>query len=405
LTASDFEKVREVAEALRMVSPYQWKPLESPFSFLASSSLSGAGNPSFGIESRLRRVRRLARFAALYADTVLIPDPFEGILHGETSKRDLMDFFHTLAVLQALQSEIEAGIVRFAPTDFPLCQDGLEKFRRVEDAYWSRLSAISDPLTRDIIEDLDIDKLSKDNYSYISIGDAEQYVPQRQIDFLPGPDGWSSGSAMNIPDQDIIRTVQEEIVDPALSDLQFRNILNWLYDVRYLTDRPIDADVLYLINDADGVQAPRLDHTLPFIDGLNTETLVKLREEEGEAFQVYRNRVQQLVEEGPLSGEEFREAFRELVEPQLDKIDKAVDTANKMASREIREKIVIGSGVVTFGLAAGTISPEAGAVVSALGGAKFGADLLSSISTLLSEPEAAMENDFFYLWKARELYE
>jgi hypothetical protein len=112
---SDYEQVQEVAEALRMASPYQWKPLESPFSFLVSSSLSGAGNPSFGIESRLQRAGRLARFAALYADTVLIPDPFEGVLYGETSKRDLVEFFHTLAVLQTLQSEIEAGIVRFAP--------------------------------------------------------------------------------------------------------------------------------------------------------------------------------------------------------------------------------------------------------------------------------------------------
>lgn len=147
----------------------------------------------------------------------------------------------------------------------------------------------------------------------------------------------------------------------------------------------------------------KASHPLPFIDGLDTKTLLKLRKEEGEAFQVYRDRVRTLVEQSSLSALEFKEAFRDLVQPELNQIDKAVASARKMVKREIREKLVFGTGMVTIGLAAGVVTPAVGAIVAAMGGAKFGADLLSNINMLLSEPVKARENDFFFLWKAREL--
>ena len=71
------ESLLKCVNSLRMSSPFIWGPPDNPFSFLSSSSLRGAANPTADLPCRLDQAQRLARFAALYADTVLIEDPFD----------------------------------------------------------------------------------------------------------------------------------------------------------------------------------------------------------------------------------------------------------------------------------------------------------------------------------------
>src|SRR5690606_11599909 len=133
----------------------------------------------------------------------------------------------------------------------------------------------------------------------------ERYLPHSAIDLVPidGRKRWSSG---DVPTDEQFRdAVQTWVLDPAAADLQYRHLLNWLFNVRYLTDRPVDADLLYLLDEGPRAAhrpylGARVDHTLPFIDGLDTKTILKLRSEEGEAFEVYRDRVRTLVEDTTL---------------------------------------------------------------------------------------------------------
>ena len=134
ISECDFVSFQNVADALCMASPVILRPVKNPCSFLASSSLSGAGNPCFDPHCCFARAKALGRFAALYADTVLIRDPFGDILHESDSARLRLEFALKLGVLDLLRHEIEAGVVIFAPTHFPLCEDGLKKFNQVEDA-------------------------------------------------------------------------------------------------------------------------------------------------------------------------------------------------------------------------------------------------------------------------------
>jgi hypothetical protein len=52
-------------------------PTDTPFNFVANDSLSGRPVPVASGGKRLQKVTQLARFAALYADTLLVRDPFE----------------------------------------------------------------------------------------------------------------------------------------------------------------------------------------------------------------------------------------------------------------------------------------------------------------------------------------
>ena len=407
ISECDFDSFQNVADALCMVSPFILRPVKNPFSFLASSSLSGAGNPCFDPHCCFARAKALGRFAALYADTVLIRDPFGDILHERDSAKLRLEFALKLGVLDLLRPEIEAGVVLFAPTHFPLCEDGIKKFNQVEDAIEERVLSANEQIINHLIEHLEVKVEGTDKYNYLSIRGTENFVPHEGIDVVPINSQSRLKRGQKLSEEEVREAIQTWILDPALIDLQYRHIINWLYDVRYITDRPVDADLLRVMGEKVGLQLNQLNakasHPLPFIDGLDTKTLLKLRKEEGEAFQVYRDRVRTLVEQSSLSVLEFKEAFRDLVQPELNQIDKAVASVRKMVKREMRKKLIFGTGMVTIGLAAGVVTPEIGAIVAAMGGAKFGSDLLSNINMLLSEPAKARENDFFFLWKAREL--
>jgi hypothetical protein len=399
----DFDSLRNAADSLWMASPFRWKVGSDPFNFLASSSLSGAGNPCFHPASRFARARNLGRFASLYADTVLIRDPFEQILYGEDSPRLRADFSLTLQVLRALRTEIEAGVVAFAPSVVPLCAEHSKEFSCEHDAFCERLFAASDALLPDIVEQVRFTTNTTPEYDYVGLENLEPFLPAETMDLVPsfGKRGRRTSDLTEAERREIVLTW---VLDPSLHDLQFRNTVSRLLNLRYLTDRPIDLSLLWLLDDPErpvtSDLASRTSHILPFIDGLDSESLLKLRREEGEAFQVYREKVRQLVEQGP-SGKQFDQAFRDLVAPELQKIDKAVASARKIAKRKVREKLVFGSGMVTIGVAAGSIAPQIGAILSAFGGAKFAIDLLSGLNALVSESEEARKSDFFFLWKAR----
>lgn len=401
----DFESLTECAEALWMSSPFRWQPFDAPFSFLASTSLAGAGNPCFDLQCRVERARALGRFSALYADTVLIRDPFEDLLHEEDSLKIRADLLVTLEVLKSLRTEVEAGIIAFAPTDFPFCKHDLAKFREQEDLFWERISAANDLIVDDVFPQVEVHVKQSFDRSIVTLSRLEKFVPKNSIvlNDLFGEDHSRRYTRNRLTESEQRDIVQTFVIDPALIDLQFRHTIRWMYNVRYITDRPLDCEFLSLLDDPNRPAAPNMSHELPYIDGLDTETLLKLRKDEGEAFQVYRDRVKSLVDEGPLDARQFAEAFGDLVRPEINQIDRAVLNAKKMVNRKLREKLVFGTGMVTLGLAAGSVAPDVGAVISAFGGAKFGADLLASLNALSADPPEIRTNDFYFLWKARNI--
>jgi hypothetical protein len=390
-----------------MSSPFIWSPPENPFSFLTSSSLCGAGNPTADIECRLERAHKLARFAALYADTILIQDPFDYFEFNADSTIGKYDLIANLLVLEVLRPVIEAGIVVFAPTTFPLCAAGKQEFDRVCSSYRSRLEDVCDLILDEIIAHISFSSVRGPKYPYLMVAGTERFFGKEGIDLvkLPREVEQSILRGTKIPEDAKRELARSVFLDPVLDDLNYQHIVSWLYNVRYLTDRPIDSDILSILDDKESPMGTELSealsHSLPFIDGLDTNTLVKLRKEEGEAFQVYRDRIRQLVKEQPVGHRQLEEALADLVRPELNRIDSAVRNAKKLAQDHIREKLIFGIGVVTLGIAAGTVAPEAGAVLSMLGGAKFGVEILEGLNELCKEPKEAKVNDFYFLWRMR----
>jgi hypothetical protein len=137
---------------------------------------------------------------------------------------------------------------------------------------------------------------------------------------------------------------------------------------------------------------------LPFAD------LVRLRRDEGEVFQVYRDAVARVLREvTPKDGRRVRQAFEDTVLPELNKIDAVVRNAQRKLRRSLTIDLLSGVGAVTIGLFSGILTPAAGALLAGLGGTGFVGKALRDLEALRSEPkESVRDNPYYFLWKARD---
>jgi hypothetical protein len=211
--------------------------------------------------------------------------------------------------------------------------------------------------------------------------------------------------ASRLTRMDVVPRIEQNFIEPLLKDLLLQNWVSLTFDTRYLTDRAADFEVLDSINHPENRRqnaslANALSHSLPVILTMTPAEMLHLRQNEGEAFQVYRDAIHSLLNTlNPSDERAVKAAFLDVVRPQLNKIDLAVSEARKTVSSSLREKLVFGTGLVTISLFSGLLPPEVGAVVGWLGGAKFGTDLLIEANKLVQEPRAIRSTEFYFLWR------
>jgi hypothetical protein len=404
----DIDELKSRVDSFRMASPYLWKPETSPFSFMSNSSLAGLGNPCAHSDCRLSRIRDLSKFATLYADTIIIPDPFDEFLESDGEEFDRVELLFTLIKLLDIAPLIESGIVVFGPKWFPLCEEGKKQFIKFEENTAATLINAANVIENELLTTLSFSKTKhSDNAFTISIDHCGEYVSTDQIDVLM-LDKLSRSLVTDNPElteEEKRHAIKSFIIDPAINDLQYRELMRWLYNAKYLSDRPADSLIL---NQIDGhhqtIQqdfASAITHSLPFIENLDTKTILKLRTEEGEAFNLYRDKVKDFVDGTPVGSRPLKDAFNDLIRPELNKIDSAVKNARSMVKDSIREDLIFGVGAVTIGISIGIVAPKVGAAVSFMGGSNYLLKILKGYNSLLREVPAAKENDFYFLWKAR----
>ena len=92
---------------------------KSPFSFMGNSSLGGDSLPCSAPYCRMNTVDSMARFAAVYADAVILPDQFDELHEGIGTKyleNFCMDVAIHVHILQYLRPLIEDGLITFGRT-------------------------------------------------------------------------------------------------------------------------------------------------------------------------------------------------------------------------------------------------------------------------------------------------
>lgn len=398
------KEISNFAAEAKSLLPFANGRQQSNFGFIANSSLSGRCDPCSHIDCRLEHADRLARFAILYGDYTLLQDPFEHLDFVESMDlKNARSFIaDDLFVIYRMRPLIEAGLVSLAQRQTAFCEEHAPAIVKEGVLHRAKTS-----LRKTLSKQLDLSIAPGE--SAITLTGAEHLLEHPvslwtdepiQVSRRPSTDGRFRviGS--------VKREVINDLIGPILLDLIQQDVYR-KYGLNYITDRQVDLSVLEATNDDEAKLFSRaimegFSHSLPFIKDVSLPSLIKLRQNEGESFQVYRDAVSAVLRQlTPKDSTKIKQAFDDAVSPHLHKIDLAVSNAKKILRGSIASNIAYGVGLVTVGLASGFLYPDAGKIIATIGGFQFGINALRSVHGLIREPDSIKENPYYFLWKVQ----
>ncbi|MCH8919799.1 MAG: hypothetical protein IIA23_03725 [Chloroflexi bacterium] len=177
-------------------------------------------------------------------------------------------------------------------------------------------------------------------------------------------------------------------------------------NTKYLTDRPIDSIFLNSVNEDanfaswNPILAQYLQYEMPILTGVPLTELINLRTHDYEAFQVYRDTMQEIinkhiVNKPAITGTEAKDIYDDIVRPQLHKMNQKLRAAKDKLSNKLRRDVLIAGGVVALGLTTGIVGPG----LAALGAAAV------TGKNILEQRDASDElksDNLYFLWKASQ---
>ena len=181
---------------------------------------------------------------------------------------------------------------------------------------------------------------------------------------------------------------------------------------RFLSDMRGETEFLEWLNDNEDLTAKsivlgELQHSVPVLNELSLATIMRIRRQEKEAFESYREVIASistsiLAANKHVSKKEAREMLHDAIEPELRKMKKEIRTYKKVNARKTLAGISSIAATVLLGAYAGL--PPIVAVPLATTGAFVGGTLLSNVveSACGHGPEFKQKNDLYFLLKLAE---
>jgi hypothetical protein len=381
--------------------PMQRHGINPGFGYVANTPTSGGFFPCSELECRFQHADRLARFAALYADHVVIHNPFTNY-----SPRLPVDIVRQrlagdLIVLNHLRPLIDRGIVTAVAPAIPLCESCSRRFGEESEALRRSLDDTLDLLLERYMQKL---RFTRDGTDKVLIeGPPELVTHGSQVYIIPRS---SSYYGRLTPKKK--RRLAATLITPLLEDVYTHQMHSRHTSLNYLTDRELDLAIVRAmgskaLRQIDSAITRGLSHAVPVVANIPIEDVLLLRDAEPEAFQVYRNALSRIVREANLSSPEaIEDAFQSQIAPELARLDMSVRNARKVARRQLTTEALVTTVAVSIGLLLGTVEPVAGAVLVALGGLEAMKSAGQKLVDSVAEPAIVRENSFYFLWRMKQ---
>jgi len=390
----------------------------SLFNFSVTGTLSGDIYPCAGIQCRLDVANRLSHFAALYADTVIVPHFFD-YAYGHLGEHALPK---NQAQLENVQNRvaggmvvylyyrplIEAGIVQINPTIHLYCKDCLQRKLAEDQQLTDSIDGALDEILPYVNQKV---RFSLDRDNSLLIHDPEGYFsPTHSINFgiLPKelrkyvsrtPYFFSTREARKLDFLEIFR-------NPAIDDLIMQKLSVVSPNTSYLTDRKFDSLVLEQLHPSSYVPGSipdAMEHALPFIENADLETMLKIRMNDYSAFEDYRSSIKKVMEQAIKKGTkdtQVVEAIHDLVDPELNHIQHVIDANKKILIADGKKKVIFNSMVFTAGYVAQHFLGHNASILKDVSIYKS-KDIYGDYMKSRQTPFEAASNPYYFLWKVR----
>lgn len=404
----------------------------STFSHTASLSLSGGRSPCASIDCRQSKVKELAQFAAFYSDRVITNNGlFTAIGRIEKGDSDVakQTFHDELELLLTLRPLIECGLITPITPDTNKCFHCLGKsalplgevakfdnaFRRLTRKFTNE-ARVSLQWKKSLPVRIEIqgqDTLVEHGIAYRSIGSIGRLT--RKCPKLAAKlkkDGHVILSKTQRKEFGIDAQFAHEFFD----DIGFEMAVSQCLKTSVVTSRPMDIEIL---NDVapcadlsrrNALIQKHMTCLVPFLGGISTKEMLKLREAEADAFIVFRQAFGKAVDEfikdkaGRFSEKEAASVYQQVIEPELARLNQKVKTAQTSIFKKSRAGALGWAAAISAGFYFGFVESSLIAAARALGLTKVAADLASGLIATSGEDSIRDENMYF-LWKVRHFAE
>lgn len=422
LTASSDAYLLDVRRAVHeAMSDLHERQATSRFSFVANGRLGGQPEPCSMLECRLEHIERLARFAALYADRVLVLSPLQTFSEEDATADTLRGTADDIELVHSMRPMLEAGLVRFYSREWSFCEHCK---RRVLDE-----PRVLDKVAqaRSMINELYAERV-KATVQRATPQETAALRGAKWVFRFRGPEnlvdhGILMAFSLGLPSellskvsgdqeteidmQDVLRLGLFSQPETIPQDLFVQSLYSQ-FGYSYLTDRDADMQIARGIDQSafsDATTALEgLTHSVPAAFRISPDDLIRLRRTEGEAFQVYRDRLRELIvdirEGGLRSREDLAREFANRIEPELNKIDVTIRREAEKARISLAAD-AMALGVLSVAFFGGMVPVGAVSALISLGGFAIGGHTVHSLTTLIADNEAR-KSDFFFLWKLRQ---
>lgn len=424
ISSADNDYIFEFAETLALITRHHTKDKQRPnenFSFIANSSLSGGRHPCSNLECRTKKLNQLVTFSSLYADEVYIQNPFEDIVLKEADmlmEADREELIHGILNYYYLKPLIEKGVIKYAHNMVSLCEHHNEILAKpLAERIEKKEKELYDVLHEHLLDSCTITFDVGDGAGpFLKITTPEGFIDHGEMylhlyDPLPEYINSLKNKKLpyKIPKNDILKEeLLSILINPILRDLSSQEWHSNFYGTSYLCDNPTQIKIASKINSqaysANSEAFEKgMSHYLPTIYSQDVKTIMALREQEGESFAVYRDKLNRMIHEVKnWNGKEVSEMFRDEILPEINLIDKKVKDWKHKTRESLKEKVLFGTGAVTIGLYSGLLPTGIGQILAALGGSAAITSAVIDYNKTLKEKEEARPNDFYFLWQAKK---
>lgn len=428
--------IRDGATAVEVIDNLEYEPLltlalecfssvkQAPeptghklFTFAPIASIAGGPSPCTNSLCRLEAAYSLSLIGALYADRLVLPNFFDymfymayGDKRPPESDEEISNFAYTLAADIAVcflyKPLFDAGIAVMNFTIPMACKDCHNKHLKESRQFHLELKKVLKDVEPNLNQKV---KFVFDENDYISVVDDDNY--------LGGGLGWGARNKLlkalqkhsdslpyTLSEPEIKKFgLRDKIIDDTVNDILEYDFYPSLNSATYLTNRQFDVDLIEGTKKRSGSSKLTskfpVYHEVPYLEDILLEDVVALRLKEANAFQVYRDKVAELVRKDNES--DAKEFFTSSVEPAIHKINNIISDNKARYRARAGRKIVTRSVIALAGVGAANFLgfPVTGAIgVAGAAGLLSSNDVIDDIQTSNEVPSEAKQNPHYFLW-------
>ncbi|MBT7583688.1 MAG: hypothetical protein HN572_12040 [Kordiimonadaceae bacterium] len=420
-------QVEEFCIKISDLLPRSNKPATSPFEFIGTETLGGGPTPCIDPSCRIQRVISLTSFAGLYAEKILIPDPYEIIIERINTSTDInIEVSIQIYITHLLSPLIKSGIICFSESKHHhLCRscysEAISKLTGTDaKKFYENINRIEKNIENRFLKDAKY-IIDRDNSGYyMKISASEDLIEHGSTYFYPKDtdnalvtqkEKSSLPFELSIDDHRRIAKAQS-LTSDILDDLLRQNYYSNIFKTNCLTDIEVQFDSIINFSEGDKDNynptpktfADVFSHNVPIVKNSDVQSLIDLRISERESFEVYRDTLYEALKVSKGSSKKImQESFDDLVRPEINKIQLTISKHKKKLGKRIKSDVILASGFIGISVFGGILPPNIAAIIGSLGGFHFSNQMLKNIEHYFSEPGEINENNFYFYWKAQNL--